>query len=186
MYLWNHSSDVVVNGQTFQDWFIDSYMFNEVGSSPLVSGFFWDDIWSVNDPFSPDLWPNTSTDIGLTTADLEQLTASWTANMDALKERTLSEGKFAWQMLWTGGGADNYGGTCPTPLVKESSCAADLEVPRGAVAAAPPNRARPPHAGAGTHASEQARVAGSPPPPPPPAPCRPCAPTTRLSTSSAP
>ena len=24
MYLWNHSSDAVVNGQTFQDWFIDS------------------------------------------------------------------------------------------------------------------------------------------------------------------
>jgi len=24
MYLWNHSSDVIVNGQTFQDWFIDS------------------------------------------------------------------------------------------------------------------------------------------------------------------
>ena len=37
-YLWNHSSTAVVNGQTFRDWFISSYMFNEVGSSPLVSG----------------------------------------------------------------------------------------------------------------------------------------------------
>lgn len=37
-YLWNHSSTAVVNGQTFQDWFVHSYMFNEVGSSPLVSG----------------------------------------------------------------------------------------------------------------------------------------------------
>jgi hypothetical protein len=40
-YLWNHSSTAVVNGQTFLDWFIHSYMFNAVGSSPLVSGFFW-------------------------------------------------------------------------------------------------------------------------------------------------
>ena len=37
----DHSATAVVNGQTFQDWFVDSYMFNEVGSSPLVSGFFW-------------------------------------------------------------------------------------------------------------------------------------------------
>ena len=36
-YLWNHSSTAVVNGQTFQQWFIHSYMFNAVGSSPLVS-----------------------------------------------------------------------------------------------------------------------------------------------------
>ena len=40
-YLWNHSSTAVVNGQTFLDWFIHDYMFNTVGSSPLVSGFFW-------------------------------------------------------------------------------------------------------------------------------------------------
>jgi hypothetical protein len=44
-YMWNHSSTAVVNGQTFQDWFIHSYVLNEVGMSPLVSGFFWDDFW---------------------------------------------------------------------------------------------------------------------------------------------
>ena len=48
-YLWNHSSTTVVKGQTFQDWFIHSYMFNEVGQSDLVSGFFWDDVWPVSD-----------------------------------------------------------------------------------------------------------------------------------------
>jgi hypothetical protein len=36
-----------VNGQTFQQWFIHSYVLNEVGSSPLVSGFFWDDVWNA-------------------------------------------------------------------------------------------------------------------------------------------
>lgn len=34
---------VKVNGQTFQDWFIHSYMLNKVGSDARVSGFFWDD-----------------------------------------------------------------------------------------------------------------------------------------------
>jgi hypothetical protein len=36
----------VVKGQTFQDWFINDYILNEVGRSPLVSGFFWDDVWN--------------------------------------------------------------------------------------------------------------------------------------------
>ena len=47
-YLFNHSSTTVVKGQTFQQWFIHSYMFNAVGQSPLVSGFFWDDVWPAN------------------------------------------------------------------------------------------------------------------------------------------
>eukprot|EP01049_Picozoa_sp_SAG25_P010233 SAG25_NODE_1097_length_4023_cov_1.143221_5_plen_220_part_00 len=42
-YVFNHSSDAVVKGQTFQDWFLDSYMFNEVGADKRVSGFYWDD-----------------------------------------------------------------------------------------------------------------------------------------------
>ena len=36
-----HSSTAIVNGQSFQQWFVNSYMFNNVGQSPLVSGFFW-------------------------------------------------------------------------------------------------------------------------------------------------
>jgi hypothetical protein len=128
MYLWNHSSDAVVNGQTFQDWFIDSYMFNEVGMSDLVSGFFWDDLWTATEIFSPDLWPNTTQDMGLTQDDLDQLTASYNLNMAALKARTLAEGKFSWQMLWSGpvDQPDNYGGTCPKPLVQEETCAINL------------------------------------------------------------
>merc|ERR1711934_1128969 len=47
-YIWNHSSTTVVHGQTFQEWFINSYMLNKVGMSPHVSGFFWDDVWTQN------------------------------------------------------------------------------------------------------------------------------------------
>ena len=38
----NHSTTTTVKGQTFQDWFIHDYILNEVGMSPLVSGFFWE------------------------------------------------------------------------------------------------------------------------------------------------
>jgi hypothetical protein len=41
-YVFNHSSTAVINGQTFQRWFIVSYMFNEVGGSKLVDGFYWE------------------------------------------------------------------------------------------------------------------------------------------------
>lgn len=41
-YIWNHSSTTVVHGQTFQDWFINTYMLDVAqGLSPLVSGFYW-------------------------------------------------------------------------------------------------------------------------------------------------
>ena len=47
-YVWNHSSTTVVHGQTFQEWFRDTYIFDYQGTSPLVSGFCE---WRA--PFSP-------------------------------------------------------------------------------------------------------------------------------------
>ena len=38
-------------------------------------------------------------DMGLTKGDLLQLTASYDANMRALRNRTLAEGKYAWQLM---------------------------------------------------------------------------------------
>lgn len=49
---------------------------------------------------------------GLGKTDLEQLTTSYLLNMAALRNATLAAGKFAWQMLWTGGGEDAIGSTC--------------------------------------------------------------------------
>merc|ERR1711920_569626 len=73
-------------------------MFNEVGSSSLVSGFYLDDTWypgGVGD----DPTPGMNDDMGLTTSNLLQLTASYDANMLALRNRTLAEGKFWWQLM---------------------------------------------------------------------------------------
>lgn len=125
-YLWNHSSTAVVNNQTFRDWFIHSYMFNTVGSSPLVSGFFWDDFWPGASGNFPDSMPGIVNDTGMSTQDLVSITADYNANMAALQEYTLTQGKFSWQMLWTGGSATGKGSTCPEPLVHNTTCASDL------------------------------------------------------------
>ena len=69
---------------------------------------------------------NETQDMGLTPADLAQLTASYTANMLALRKSVLDGGRFSWQYLWTGGAADAKGSTCPGPLVHNATCAADL------------------------------------------------------------
>ena len=128
-YVFNHSTDAVVKGQTFQQWFLDSYVFDAAGLSPLVSGYFFDDFWSPSGNMG-DNTVNATQDMGLTPADLLQLTASYTATMAAVRQRALAEGKFSWQMLWTGGGTgdDDRGSTCPGPLVRADAagCRADL------------------------------------------------------------
>ena len=97
-YVFNHSTKVVINGQSFRDWFLDTYMFNEVGGNSLVDGFYWDDTWypgGVGD----DPMPGMIEDMGLSQSDLLQLTADYTATMEVLINRTLAAGKFAWQLL---------------------------------------------------------------------------------------
>ena len=116
----------MVHGQTFQEWFIYSSLFNVVGQSPLVSGFFWDDDWPGASGNFPDSQPNLVNDTGMTAADLTSITAAYDHNMLALKNYTLAQGKFSWQMLWTGGAANGKGSTCPSPLVNNVSCATQL------------------------------------------------------------
>ena len=125
-YLWNHSSTAVVHGQTFQEWFINDYMLNKVGMSPLVSGFFWDDFWPAPGGRFPDSVGSVASDIGLEADDWARITAAYHANMDALRTRTLAAGKFAWQLLWTGGGDTGVGSTCPSAIVSQKGCAAEL------------------------------------------------------------
>ena len=125
-YMFNHSSTVVVKGQTFLEWFIHSYMFNEVGSSPLVSGFFWDDDWTGTCNFPDSGAGKICEDTGMSQSDVTSITSSYHANMAALTTETLSRGKFSWQMLWTGGSDTAKGSTAPGPLVTPSKCATQL------------------------------------------------------------
>jgi hypothetical protein len=125
-YMWNHSSTAVVKGQTFQEWFINDYILNKVGMSPLVSGFFWDDYWPAPGSFFPDSRPNVSEDLGLSTAHWAQITDAYHSNMDVLRNATLTAGKFAWQLMWTGGADTGVGGTVPRPIVSQKDCASQL------------------------------------------------------------
>ena len=126
-YVYNHSSTVIINNQSFRDWFIDDYMLNDIGMDPDVSGFFWDDYWSISGSMG-DNTPNATRDMGLTPAQLLQLTADYEATMAELRLRVLSAGKFSWQMLWTGDLANGTGSTCPKTIVSAGAteCTADL------------------------------------------------------------
>ena len=60
-----------------------NHPYPQVGASKLVDGFYWDDTWypgGVGD----DPYKNMVVDMGLTTAELLQLTASYDATMLAL------------------------------------------------------------------------------------------------------
>ena len=54
------------------------------------------------------------------------ITEAYHQNMDALRAATLTAGKFAWQLMWTGGNVDGVGGTCPHSIVSQKGCAAEL------------------------------------------------------------
>ena len=125
-FVFNHSSDVVVHGQTFREWFISSYVLNAAGLSPSVDGFFFDDYWSELGDFG-DNTPNMTIDMGLSPADLVRLTAAYRANMAELANRTLAARRFAWTMFWNGATHSN-GNAEFTPLVAKETCAADLRL----------------------------------------------------------
>jgi|EP01049_Picozoa_sp_SAG25_P010232 hypothetical protein len=57
-------------------------------------------------------------DMGLTKQDLLQLTSSYDANMLALRNRTLAEGKFAWQLMTEESVRATDPATCKADLAK--------------------------------------------------------------------
>ena len=63
----------------------------------------------------------TCDDMGLpiNSPALVQLTKDYIANTAALREAVLNAGKVFWQILWTGGAADNIVGTGLGPLVSK-------------------------------------------------------------------
>ena len=123
-YVFNHSSTAVVHGQSFQQWFVNSYMLDAAGLSPSVDGFFWDDYFALDGDMG-DNTANATIDMGLTPADLASLTASYTANMAALANATIAAQRFAWGLLYNGDTL-TVGQAAPSPLVAQQSCARDL------------------------------------------------------------
>lgn len=126
-YIWNHSSTTVVYGQTFLDWFKDTYIFDYQGTSPLVSGFYFDDYFTESGGF-PDPYPNMTEDMGLTPQEQMQIGESYLANMAAVYDEVLARGLFSWQQLWNGQSSpDQKNGCCTSPIVRPgSTCATTL------------------------------------------------------------
>lgn len=126
-YMWNHSSTTVVHGQTFLEWFRDSYIFDKQGTSPLVSGMYFDDYWPETGGF-PDPYNNMTEDMGLTAAQQYSIAKSYEANMAVIFDEILKRGMFSWQQLWNGQSSPtDKNGCCTTPLVRKgSTCASSL------------------------------------------------------------
>jgi hypothetical protein len=95
---WNHSSTTVVHGQTFLEWFRDSYVFDYQGTSPLVSGMYFDDYWPAAGGF-PDPYPHMVDDMGLTPDQQLAISKSYTANMEVIYAEILQRGMFSWQQM---------------------------------------------------------------------------------------
>ena len=98
--------------------------------SPLVSGFFWDDFWPDQGMGFPDSRSGlVANDTGLQEqpAAWQQITDAYNANMEALRVKTLAAGKFAWQLMWTGGAEAQKASTGPHSIVKKGpTCATTL------------------------------------------------------------
>lgn len=126
-YIWNHSSTTVVHGQTFLEWFRDSYVFDYQGTSPMVSGMYFDDWWPETGGF-PDSYKNMAQDMGLTPAEQKRISKSYQANMAVIYAEMLQRGMFTWQQQWNGQSDPTAkNGCCTRPLVKKgSTCAATL------------------------------------------------------------
>jgi len=126
-YIWNHSSTTVVNNQTFLEWFRDDYIFDYQGTSPLVSGMYFDD-WFPQKGGFPDPYPDMVSDMGLTPAEQNAIGIDYTKNMAVIYKEILSRGMFSWQQMWNGQSSpDQKNGCCTGPLVeKGAGCAAQL------------------------------------------------------------
>jgi hypothetical protein len=128
-YIWDPRAwNVSINGQTLGQWFINDYLFDPTGgANPLVSGFFFDDLWTTSGPTEYE--SHSVQDMGLSSSELQDLTNAYWSNMEEVYKAVVAKGKYSWQLFWTGQSSNNIkdiATTCPGPLVQKTSCAADL------------------------------------------------------------
>ena len=109
-----------------RDWYINEYFFSATGAgNPLVGGFYTDDFWDLSSGPS-EMEAHAVSDLGLTQADLEDMTSAFTAATAALYPLILARGKFIWDQTLNHDPYAPLNGDCPQPWVRKASCAADL------------------------------------------------------------
>ena len=125
-YLFDFRSvNVSVNGQTFAEWYINDYHLGPTGAgNPLVSGFYVDDSWGPGGP--TEMEGHAVQDMGLTQAQVNDITAGYTWVTAQLYAKILSAKKFIWDQFLNIDPYAPLNGDCPQPWVKKTTCASDL------------------------------------------------------------
>lgn len=115
-----------VNGQTFIDWYINDYFFSNTSGAgnPLVSGFYTDDSWSAGGP--TEMEGHAVSDMGLSQADVDDITAGYAYVQAQLYAVILERGKFVWDQFLNIDPYAPLNGDCPQPWVRPATCATDL------------------------------------------------------------
>ena len=124
-YLFEHrSANVSVYGKTFLEWFINDYILDSEGrgGGAVISGYYFDDAWSNNGPSEMNAY--AVEDLGLTRAELEEITLAYNSNMAAMYIAITAAGKFSFQQFYTTPNIEYP--MCGAPLVQQKTCATDL------------------------------------------------------------
>lgn len=104
-YIFNHSG-AEIEGQSFRDWFINSYMIsnetlfhkNPATGAPQVIGLGWlDDSMSLSGPSEED--KNYIVDTGASAASMMAQTAAYRETIWQLTKKVLPMGGFWWQLM---------------------------------------------------------------------------------------
>jgi len=108
-YIFNHSGEVV-NGQSFRDWFVNSYMVsnetlfhkNPITGQPQPIGLGWlDDSMTPHGPTEED--SNYIADTGASPASMAAQVDAYHESMNQLISTVIPLGGFYWQLMDTGG-----------------------------------------------------------------------------------
>ena len=123
------AANVSINGQTFIEWYIEEYLFGPTGAgNPKISGFYFDDDWAwcpQQKRYCPsEMSHHAVDDMGLTTAELQDMYTSFNWVMNHAYATIVKRGKFSWNQFWNNGLSCCI--DCPNPMVKPTTCASDV------------------------------------------------------------
>lgn len=119
------AANTTINGQTFVDWYINDYFFGATAlGHPRISGLYVDDYWSDAGPTEQD--PHAVEDMGLSAADVANMTTAYRWVLAQAGEAVASRGKWTWSEFLNNDPFQAINGGCPQPWVKQTTCAVDL------------------------------------------------------------
>eukprot|EP00730_Choanoeca_flexa_P007323 TRINITY_DN12312_c0_g1_i6.p2 TRINITY_DN12312_c0_g1~~TRINITY_DN12312_c0_g1_i6.p2 ORF type:complete len:328 (+),score=59.23 TRINITY_DN12312_c0_g1_i6:2846-3829(+) len=85
---------------SLQAWLLNDYFMDAKtgGNNPNVDGFYVDDSWSTAGPSEMD--SDAVQKMGMSTQDVQDMIAAWTANQNAWRETVLDNGLFEWFLFY--------------------------------------------------------------------------------------